>query len=120
MRRFREMTTETAGFYNTVGFNDDTRAFLSIPARHDVARRVDCAFLARLVAEHRLADWEAAEVAYELAHGLARKAYKLDDPAFPPPPVGAIPSCRSSHSSNQIKLFQPHTRPKPKERRVKK
>ena len=48
------MTTETAGFYNTVGFNDDTRAFLSIPARHDVARRVDCAFLARLVAEHRL------------------------------------------------------------------
>ncbi|TGR80680.1 glucuronate isomerase, partial [Mesorhizobium sp. M2D.F.Ca.ET.223.01.1.1] len=54
MRRFREMTTETAGFYNTVGFNDDTRAFPSIPARHDVARRVDCAFLARLVAEHRL------------------------------------------------------------------
>ncbi|HJP58566.1 MAG TPA: glucuronate isomerase, partial [Gemmatimonadaceae bacterium] len=53
MRRFREMTTETAGFYNTVGFNDDTRAFLSIPARHDVARRVDCSFLARLVAEHR-------------------------------------------------------------------
>ena len=54
MRRFREMTTETAGFYNTVGFNDDTRAFPSIPARHDVARRVDCAFLARLVSEHRL------------------------------------------------------------------
>ena len=53
MRRFREYTTETAGFYNTVGFNDDTRAFLSIPARHDVARRIDCAFLARLVAEHR-------------------------------------------------------------------
>ena len=46
MRRFREMTTETAGFYNTVGFNDDTRAFCSIPARHDVARRVDCSFLA--------------------------------------------------------------------------
>ena len=84
MRRFREMTTETAGFYNTVGFNDDTRAFLSIPARHDVARRVDCAFLARLVAEHRLADWEAADVAHQLAHGLVRKAYKLDDPAFAP------------------------------------
>ncbi|WP_294211046.1 glucuronate isomerase, partial [uncultured Sphingomonas sp.] len=66
MRRFREMTTETAGFYNTVGFNDDTRAFLSIPARHDVARRVDCAFLARLVAEHRIADWEAADLAQEL------------------------------------------------------
>lgn len=77
MRRFREMTTETAGFYNTVGFNDDTRAFLSIPARHDVARRVDCAFLARLVAEHRLADWEAAELAEELTVGLVRRAYKL-------------------------------------------
>ncbi|MES2420574.1 MAG: glucuronate isomerase [Pseudomonadota bacterium] len=77
MRRFREMTTETAGFYNTVGFNDDTRAFLSIPARHDVARRVDCAFLARLVAEHRLADWEAADLAHELTVGLARRAYRV-------------------------------------------
>jgi glucuronate isomerase len=77
MRRFREMTTETAGFYNTVGFNDDTRAFLSIPARHDVARRVDCAFLARLVAEHRLEDWEAAELAHELTSGLVRRAYKI-------------------------------------------
>jgi putative spermidine/putrescine transport system substrate-binding protein len=54
MRRYRETTTETAGFYNTVGFNDDTRAYLSIPARHDMARRVDCAYLARLVADHRL------------------------------------------------------------------
>lgn len=80
MRRFREMTTETAGFYNTVGFNDDTRAFLSIPARHDVARRVDCAFLARLVAEHRIADWEAEELAHELAYGLVRRAYRLDQP----------------------------------------
>ncbi|GGE74506.1 glucuronate isomerase [Sphingomonas prati] len=77
MRRFREMTTETAGFYNTVGFNDDTRAFLSIPARHDVARRIDCGFLARLVAEHRLEDWEAAELAQELTSGLVRRAYKL-------------------------------------------
>ncbi|MBN8814397.1 MAG: glucuronate isomerase [Sphingomonas sp.] len=82
MRRFREMTTETAGFYNTVGFNDDTRAFLSIPARHDVARRIDCAFLARLVAEHRIADWEAAELAHELTSGLVRRAYKIDDPQF--------------------------------------
>ena len=80
MRRYREMTTETAGFYNTVGFNDDTRAFLSIPARHDVARRVDCGFLARLVAEGRLADWEAAELAHELAYGLVRRAYRLDEP----------------------------------------
>ena len=79
MRRFREMTTETAGFYNTVGFNDDTRAFLSIPARHDVARRVDCSFLARLVAEGRIADWEAAELAHELAYDLVRRAYKLDE-----------------------------------------
>lgn len=77
MRRYREMTTETAGFYNTVGFNDDTRAFLSIPARHDVARRVDCAFLARLVAEHRLEDWEAADLAQELTVGLVRRAYRL-------------------------------------------
>ncbi len=80
MRRFREMTTETAGFYNTVGFNDDTRAFLSIPARHDVARRVDCAFLARLVAEGRLSDWEAAELAVELSYTLAKNAYRLDTP----------------------------------------
>ena len=81
MRRFREMTTETAGFYNTIGFNDDTRAFLSIPARHDVARRVDCAFLARLVAEHRLEDWEAAELAHELTNGLVRRAYRTNQPA---------------------------------------
>jgi glucuronate isomerase len=80
MRRFREMTTETAGFYNTVGFNDDTRAFLSIPARHDVARRVDCSFLARLVAEHRIEDWEAAELAHELTYGLVKRAYRLDEP----------------------------------------
>ena len=77
MRRFRERTTETAGFYNTVGFNDDTRAFLSIPARHDVARRMDCAFLARLVAEHRLEEDEAHEVAHALAYDLVKVAYKL-------------------------------------------
>ena len=77
MMRFREQATETAGFYNTVGFNDDTRAFLSIPARHDVARRIDCAFLARLVAEHRLDEDEAFELAYELTYGLVKKAYKL-------------------------------------------
>jgi glucuronate isomerase len=77
MRRFRELVTETAGFYNTVGFNDDTRAFLSIPARHDVARRSDAAFLARLVAEHLLDEDEAVELAQELTVGLVRKAYKL-------------------------------------------
>ena len=77
MMRFRELATETAGFYNTVGFNDDTRAFLSIPARHDVARRIDCAYLARLVAEHRLREDEAIEVAHDLAYGLVKKAYRL-------------------------------------------
>jgi glucuronate isomerase len=77
MRFYRERITETAGFYNTVGFNDDTRAFPSIPARHDVARRVDCAFLARLVAEHRLDEDEAREVAVDLAYRLAKRAYKL-------------------------------------------
>ena len=77
MMRFREQATETAGFYNTVGFNDDTRAFLSIPARHDVARRIDCAFLARLVTEHRLDEDEAFEVAYDLTYSLVKKAYRL-------------------------------------------
>jgi glucuronate isomerase len=77
MMRFREQTTETAGFYNTVGFNDDTRAFLSIPARHDVARRIDCAFLARLVAEHRMNEDEAVEVARDLAYRLPKQAYRL-------------------------------------------
>src|SRR5262249_60111985 len=77
MLRFREQTTETAGFANTVGFNDDTRAFLSIPARHDVARRVDCAFLARLVAEHRLDESDAAQIAGELAYRLPKRAYNL-------------------------------------------
>jgi glucuronate isomerase len=77
MRRYREMTTETAGFYNTVGFNDDTRAFCSIPARHDVARRVDCAYLATLVATGRLDADEATEVANDLAYRLAKQAYRL-------------------------------------------
>src|SRR5688572_17861250 len=77
MWRFREQTLSSAGFYNTVGFNDDTRAFLSIPARHDVARRVDCAFLSKLIAEHRLAEDEAAELVVDLAYHLPKLAYKL-------------------------------------------
>lgn len=77
MLRFREMVTETAGFYNTVGFNDDTRAFLSIPARHDVARRTDCAYLARLVAEHRIDEDETFELAHDLTVNLVRRAYRL-------------------------------------------
>ena len=77
MMRYRERTTETAGFYNTAGFNDDTRAFPSIPARHDLARRVDCAYLARQVAEHLLDEDEAHTIARELAYGLAKRAYRL-------------------------------------------
>lgn len=77
MRRFREQTTETAGFHNTTGFNDDTRAFLSIPARHDMARRIDCGCLARLVAEHRIRKSEAEEVARFLACEAAKEAYRL-------------------------------------------
>ncbi len=77
MLRFRRQTTETAGFYNTVGFNDDTRAFLSIPARHDLARRIDCAYLSELAVTGRLAEDEAAELALDLAYNLAKAAYRL-------------------------------------------
>jgi glucuronate isomerase len=77
MIRFREQTTETAGLYNTVGFNDDTRAFLSIPARHDVARRIDCRMLAQWVLEHRLSETEAFDVLQDLTYRLVKKAYRL-------------------------------------------
>jgi glucuronate isomerase len=75
MRRFRESAVETAGFYNTSGFVDDTRAFASIPARHDLYRRVDAGFLARLVLEHRLSLEEAAETAVDLAYRLPKESY---------------------------------------------
>jgi glucuronate isomerase len=71
------MVTETAGIYNTAGFNDDTRAFVSIPARHDLSRRVDANFLAGLVARHIVELDEAQEMIYDLANGLVKKAYKL-------------------------------------------
>lgn len=77
MMRFRDQVTDTAGFYNTAGFNDDTRAFLSIPARHDVARRMDCHYLSGLVAEHRMTMDEALRVAVDLSYNLAVDAYKL-------------------------------------------
>lgn len=77
IKRFREMTTETAGFYNTAGFNDDTRAFCSIPARHDVSRRSDSAYLSTLVATGRLREADAFDVAQDLAYGLAKSAYNL-------------------------------------------
>jgi glucuronate isomerase len=78
IRRFRQLVTETAGFANTVGFNDDARSLLAIPARHDVARRVDAGFLAGLVAEHLLEEDEAIEVAEDLAVGLARRTFHVD------------------------------------------
>jgi glucuronate isomerase len=77
MLRFLEHTIETAGFANTSGFNDDTRAFLSIPARHDVWRRVACRFLATSVVEHRFGEDEAMELAPALARDLAKSAYRL-------------------------------------------
>lgn len=77
MRRYRSTVTETAGFYNTAGFVDDTRAFLSIPARHDMFRRVEAGNVAALVAEHTLGMKEAMELMSDLAVGLARKAYRL-------------------------------------------
>ncbi|MET8467927.1 glucuronate isomerase, partial [Micromonospora zamorensis] len=77
LRRFRETVTETAGFYNTTGFVDDTRAFCSIPVRHDVARRVDAGFLARLVAEHRLPMDEAAETIVDLAYRLPKRVFNF-------------------------------------------
>jgi glucuronate isomerase len=74
---FRRAVTETCGFYNTAGFNDDTRAFCSIPARHDVARRSDCAYLAELVGTGRLREAEAFEVAHDLTYSLAKSAYNI-------------------------------------------
>jgi glucuronate isomerase len=77
--RFREQTSGTAGFYNTAGFNDDTRALFSIPARHDMSRRVDCAYLARLVCEHRLSETDAHKIANDLTSTLPRRAYRIGD-----------------------------------------
>jgi glucuronate isomerase len=83
MRRFREQTTETAGIYNTAGFNDDTRAFCSIPARHDLARRMDANFLGGLVARHTVGLRHAREMARALAYDLPRETYKLGTVASP-------------------------------------
>lgn len=77
MTRYRQMVTETAGFYNTVGFNDDTRAFLSIPARHDVARRIDANYLGGLVARHIISIDEAIRIGKDLTYALVKKAYKF-------------------------------------------
>ena len=81
MLRFRRSTTETAGFYNTAGFNDDTRAFFSIPARHDMARRIDARFLAEWVLEGRITEREAQTLIHLLTTELATEAYRLNKPA---------------------------------------
>jgi glucuronate isomerase len=78
MRRYFDRVIETAGLYNTAGFNDDTRAFASIPARHDIWRRVSCDWLAGQVLQGLLAESEADELAYELAYGLVERAYRFD------------------------------------------
>lgn len=77
IRRYFDALHETAGFSNLAGFNDDTRALLSIPARHDVWRREVCRFLAILVAEHRVSRTQAGELAAYLSYGAAKKAYNL-------------------------------------------
>jgi glucuronate isomerase len=77
MRRYREQTSETAGIYNTAGFNDDTRAFCSIPARHDLARRMDANWLGGLVARHVVDMSDAREMARALAVDLVRETYRL-------------------------------------------
>jgi glucuronate isomerase len=78
MRRYLDRVVETAAIYNTAGFNDDTRAFASIPARHDVWRRVTCDWLARMVVTGVVDEEDAGEMAYEFAYDLAKRAYCLD------------------------------------------
>lgn len=77
MRRYLDQVIETAGVYNTAGFNDDTRAFASIPARHDMWRRVTCNWLADLIVQGFMDEEDGADTAYQLAYGLAKSAYKL-------------------------------------------
>ncbi len=77
MTRYRQTVMETAGLYNTAGFNDDTRAFLSIPARHDLSRRMDCNYAAGLVARSIIRMEDAAEMVVQMTNGLVKKAYKL-------------------------------------------
>ena len=78
LRRYLDRVVETTGLYNLAGFNDDTRAFASIPSRHDVWRRVSCDWLAGLVVQGLIAEDEAAEMALDCASGLAKRAYRLD------------------------------------------
>jgi glucuronate isomerase len=92
MIRYRQQVTESAGIYNTAGFNDDTRAICSIPARHDLARRVDANYLAGLVARHVIDLDDARAMARALAYDLARETYRFTKPGASSPapePFGA-------------------------------
>ena len=77
IRRFREGVTDSAGFSKTSGFIDDTRAYLSIPARHDVSRRMDAGWLATLVVTGRLGEEEAHTIAHELVDAIPRSVFRL-------------------------------------------
>ncbi len=77
MARWRDAVTETAGYYNTVGFIDDTRAFCSVPVRHDVARRFDAGYLAKEVMRHRINKSEALELAADVAYNLSKDFFNL-------------------------------------------
>jgi glucuronate isomerase len=83
MRRYREQVSETAGIYNTTGFNDDTRAFCSIPARHDLARRVDANWVAGLVARHVVDMPDAREIVRALTVDLVRETYRFPGSSTP-------------------------------------
>jgi glucuronate isomerase len=95
MTRYRQQVTETAGIYNTAGFNDDTRAFCSIAARHDLSRRVDANYLGGLVARHVIDHADARVMARALAYDLARETYRLDSPA----PTSVVPETRQRAAS---------------------
>lgn len=79
MRRYFDAVMETAGLYNTAGFNDDTRAFPSIPTRHQVWRRASAEWVAGLVTSGRIDEDDAIEMMHDLAYGLAKRAYRLDE-----------------------------------------
>lgn len=79
MRRYFEMLVETAGLYNTAGFNDDTRAYPSIPARHDVWRRASADWLAGLVLRHIIDERDAREMIADMAYRLVKHTYRFSE-----------------------------------------
>ena len=117
IRRFRAAVTETAGFSRTSGFVDDTRAFCSIPARHDMSRRIDAGWLARLVAEHRLDEDEATETALDLVTGRPTRGVQAVSAPRPPPgrcpapPGTAGPRRRSAWCTSGSATSSAPTRP---------